>query len=78
VASIDLFTTTLVHPDRSRVIIPNRKIVGEILHNYGTIRQLDLTWAWPMTPTCPSPRRRARGPESPSGGAERPAPVFWA
>ena len=33
---IELFSTTLVHPDRSRVIIPNRKIVGEILHNYGT------------------------------------------
>jgi len=24
-------------------VIPNRKIIGEILHNYGTIRQLDLT-----------------------------------
>jgi small conductance mechanosensitive channel len=24
------------------VIIPNRKIVGEVLHNYGKIRQLDL------------------------------------
>lgn len=43
VASIELFVTTLTHPDRSRVIIPNRKIVGEILHNYGTLRQLDLT-----------------------------------
>ena len=32
----------LLHFDRSRVVIPNRKIVGEILHNYGTIRQLDL------------------------------------
>ena len=42
VASIELFSTTLVHFDLSRVIIPNRKIVGEILHNYGTIRQLDL------------------------------------
>jgi small conductance mechanosensitive channel len=40
---VSLFTTTLSHPDRSRVIIPNRKIVGEILHNYGTIRQLGLT-----------------------------------
>lgn len=39
---ISLFSTTLGHPDRSRVVIPNRKIVGEILHNYGTIRQLDL------------------------------------
>ncbi|HYB70025.1 MAG TPA: mechanosensitive ion channel family protein [Candidatus Bathyarchaeia archaeon] len=43
VSSIELFSTALVHPDQSRVIIPNRKIVGEILHNYGTIRQLELT-----------------------------------
>jgi len=43
VSSIELFATTLVHPDQSRVIIPNRKIVGEILHNYGTIRQMELT-----------------------------------
>jgi len=43
VASIEIFSTTLHHPDRSRVVIPNRKIVGEILHNYGTIRQLDLS-----------------------------------
>ncbi len=47
VASIDLTSTTLVHPDRSRVIIPNRKIVGEILHNFGTTRQLDLSIALP-------------------------------
>jgi small conductance mechanosensitive channel len=43
VEAIELFTTTLAHPDRSKVIIPNRKIVGEVLHNYGTIRQLDLS-----------------------------------
>jgi small conductance mechanosensitive channel len=43
VAIVDIFSTTLIHPDRSRVIIPNRKIVGEILHNFGTIRQLHLT-----------------------------------
>ncbi len=43
VTEIELFSTTLVHSDRSRVVIPNRKIVGEILHNYGAIRQLDLT-----------------------------------
>ncbi len=43
VVKIDIFTTTLVHPDRSRVVIPNRKIVGEILHNFGTIRQLHLS-----------------------------------
>ena len=42
VTDIELFSTTLLHPDRSRVVIPNRKIVGEILHNYGTIRQLDM------------------------------------
>jgi len=39
---IELFSTVLVHPDRSRVVIPNRKIVGEVLHNYGTIRQHDI------------------------------------
>ena len=43
VEMIELFTTTLTHPDRSKVVIPNRKIVGEVLHNYGTIRQLDLS-----------------------------------
>jgi len=43
VTEIDLFSTTLLHADNSRVIVPNRKIVGEILHNYGHIRQLDLT-----------------------------------
>ena len=26
----------------SKVVVPNRKIVGEILHNYGKIRQLAL------------------------------------
>ncbi len=43
VDTIELFNTVLLHPDRSRVVIPNRKIAGEILHNYGTIRQLDLS-----------------------------------
>jgi small conductance mechanosensitive channel len=43
VDSITLFQTTLTHADRSRVVVPNRKIVGEILHNYGKIRQLDVT-----------------------------------
>jgi small conductance mechanosensitive channel len=42
VESIGLFKTTLIHADLSRVVIPNRKIVGEILHNYGSIRQLDI------------------------------------
>ena len=43
VTKVELFSTTLIHPDQSRVVIPNRKIVGEILHNYGTVRQLDLS-----------------------------------
>jgi len=39
---ISLFNTTLSHPDRSLVVVPNRKIVGEVLHNYGQIRQVDI------------------------------------
>ena len=42
VAFVGLFNTTLNHPDLSRVVIPNRKIVGEILHNYGNVRQVDV------------------------------------
>jgi small conductance mechanosensitive channel len=42
VESITLFSTTLSHTDRSLIVIPNRKVVGEILHNYGRIRQLDV------------------------------------
>ena len=42
VLDISLFTTVLGHPDLSRVVIPNRKIVGEILHNYGKLRQLGI------------------------------------
>jgi small conductance mechanosensitive channel len=47
VAKVELFSTTLVHPDRSRVVIPNRKIVGEILHNHGSTRQVHLAVAVP-------------------------------
>ena len=43
VKGIELFTTTLLHTDMSRVVIPNRKIIGDILHNYGNVRQLDLS-----------------------------------
>ena len=43
VESITIFNTTLSHVDLSRVVIPNRKIAGEILHNYGAIRQLDVS-----------------------------------
>lgn len=43
VESITLSNTTLTHADRSRVVIPNRKIVGEILHNYGHLRQIEVS-----------------------------------
>src|SRR6266568_5210667 len=43
VDKIELFSTKLRHTDLSRIVIPNRKIIGEVLHNYGTTRQLDLT-----------------------------------
>jgi len=43
VTKIELFSTTLLHTDNSHVVVPNRKIVGEILHNYGTVRQLNLS-----------------------------------
>lgn len=43
VLEISIFSTTLGHTDRSRVVIPNRKIVGEILHNYGLIRQPSIS-----------------------------------
>jgi len=43
VESIEIFSTRLSHADRSIVVVPNRKIVGEIMHNYGQIRQLNLS-----------------------------------
>lgn len=43
VDTISIFNTVLVHADQSRVVVPNRKIAGEILHNYGTIRQALVT-----------------------------------
>ena len=43
VEAITLFNTTLGHVDRSRVVVPNRKVVGEILHNYGQIRQVEVS-----------------------------------
>lgn len=45
VEEIDLFSTKLSHADYSVVVVPNRKIVGEILHNYGHIRQLNMSVA---------------------------------
>jgi len=43
VYEISIFSTTLRHSDLSLVVIPNRKIAGEILHNYGEVRQLNLS-----------------------------------
>lgn len=42
VEQVSLFSTILLHSDRSKVVIPNRKIVGEILHNYGHVRQVSI------------------------------------
>ncbi|HUN94026.1 MAG TPA: mechanosensitive ion channel family protein [Burkholderiaceae bacterium] len=42
VEEISLFSTTLSHSDHSRIVVPNRKIVGEVLHNYGRIRQTEV------------------------------------
>jgi small conductance mechanosensitive channel len=52
-SSIELFSTTLVHSDFSRVIIPNRKIAGEILHNFGSMRQVTLTVGIPHAGDLP-------------------------
>ncbi len=43
VDAITLFSTSLIHPDLSRVVVPNRKVVGEILHNYARIRQCEVS-----------------------------------
>jgi small conductance mechanosensitive channel len=42
VDAISLFSTTLEHPDHSRIVVPNRKVVGEILQNFGRIRQSEM------------------------------------
>ena len=43
VEEITLFNTTLSHADLSLIVVPNRKIAGEILHNFGQRRQLAIT-----------------------------------
>ena len=45
VTHINLMSTTLLRGDFSKVIIPNQKIIGEVLHNFGTFRAVR---------TCPS------------------------
>jgi small conductance mechanosensitive channel len=76
VAAIELFSTTLVHPDRSRVVIPNRKIVGEILHNFGTMRQLSLTLGIPHSSDLTTALNVARAVLAADPGVLRdPAPL---
>jgi small conductance mechanosensitive channel len=53
VESIGLFSTILGHADRSQVVVPNRKIVGEILHNYGAVRQLAIAVGVPYDTDLP-------------------------
>jgi small conductance mechanosensitive channel len=43
VHTITLFSTTLTHSDHSRLVVPNRKVVGEILQNFGRIRQTSVS-----------------------------------
>jgi len=71
VKTIELFCTTLLHPDQSRVVVPNRKIVGEILHNYGQIRQLDMSVGVAIRHQSQSGNdRRARRPRPERARAE--------
>jgi len=55
----------LIHTDRSHVVIPNRKIVGEILHNYGQIRQAEVIvgvgYDVDLAPTLTGLRELVRG-----------------
>src|SRR5882672_1290649 len=76
VASIELFSTTLVHPDHSRVIIPNRKIAGEILHNFGAMRQVTLTVGVPHSADLPTALSTARAVLAANPGVlSDPAPL---
>ncbi len=42
VRHIELVSTTLTHLDGSTIVIPNHKIIGDIVHNFGTVRQIIL------------------------------------
>jgi len=77
VTTIELFSTTLLHPDRSRIIIPNRKIVGEILHNFGTVRQLHLALVVPHASDLTGALAVAREVVAANGRVlDDPAPVI--
>ena len=76
VSAIELFSTTLVHTDHSRVIIPNRKIVGEILHNFGSMRQVSVTVGVPHSADLPTALGTARTVVAANPGVLRePAPL---
>lgn len=42
VTHVNIISTSLVQLDHSRVVIPNHKIIGEVLRNFGTVRQVCL------------------------------------
>ena len=73
---ITSFNTTLGHPDLSQVVIPNRKIVGEILHNYGKIRQLASRSACPTTPIRAPPSSSSAKSCADPRVLKDPAPVI--
>src|SRR5258708_37469486 len=49
VDAITLFNTALTHPDRSRIIAPNRNVPREILHTYGHTPQSEIQVRAPPT-----------------------------
>jgi small conductance mechanosensitive channel len=79
---ITIFSTTLLHVDRSRVVVPNRKVVGETLHNYGQIRMeaprmsssslLRITFRRTRSPPDRAAGLRLRVVRPRSGRARRP------
>ena len=58
VSTVTLFSTELTHLDRSRIVVPNRKVVGEILQNFGYVRQSDTLIESPMNRIFPRPSKR--------------------
>ena len=77
VETISLFNSVLSHPDLSRVVIPNRKIVGEILHNFGTVRQLHLALVVPHASDLTGALAVAREVVAANGRVlDDPAPVI--
>lgn len=76
VETIGLFSTVLSHPDRSQVVVPNRKIVGEILHNYGQVRQLQIGISIAQDADVDAALEQARSVLASSARVRRePAPV---